>query len=205
MLRSLVLRLVFALFAFAPTTAWAGPVFDVVVPTLYRVDTVSNIGLANGSFGWIISTGDTITLSDLTSAIVSHSIDNPAVTVTGVMINEGFFAPLTVGEVGGASNALNAPYTAFLLGGESLVGPGVQLWGLALSYPSSYIGTATLDTTLQIGDQSVTFQTTVELGDLPTQYRAAQRLTSVTVPVPEPSTALLVALGIGGLAATRRR
>lgn len=201
MLRSLVLRLVLALFAFGPTAASAGPIFDVIVPTLYRVDTISNIGVANGSFGWIISTGDTITLSDLTSANVSHSIDDPAVTVTAVMINESFFAPITVGEVGGASNALNAPYSAFLLGGESLIASGVQLWGLTLNYPNSHTGTALLDTTLQIGDQSVTFQTLVEMGDLPTQYRAAQRLTSV----PEPSTALLVALGIAGLAATRRR
>lgn len=202
MLRSLVLRLILALFVFGPTAASAGPIFDVIVPTVYRVDTVSNIGNANGSFGWIISTSDTITLSDLTSAIISHSIDDSAVTVTGAMINEGFFAPLTVGEVGGASNALNPAYNAFLLGGESLVGPAVQLWGLTLHYPDSYVGTATLDTTLQIGDQSVTFQTTVQLGNLPTQYRAAQRLTSS--PVPEPSTALLIALGIGGLAAMRR-
>lgn len=203
MLRSLVLRLVLALFALAPTAASAIPVFDVIVPTHYRVDTVSNIGLSNGSFGWIISTGDTITVSDLTSAIISHSIDDSAVTVIAVMINEGAVAPLTVGEVGGASNALNPAYNALLLGGESLIAPGVQLWGLTLLYPNSYTGTATLDTTLQIGDQTVTFQTTVQMGNLPTQYRAAQRLTSV--PVPEPGTALLIALGIGGLAATRRR
>ncbi len=181
----------------------ASPMFDVIVPSHIRL-TKSNIGGISYStpFGFVAALDETISPDDLAGAIVTMTIDDPMVGV-GAEFDDTYVlsTPVVSGEVVGWQVDRNTPLLAAMEPGETF--RDVQrLWLMSLSKPGGYFGTATIQGSLTMGDQTAEFSIFLEMVEgenTNLEFLAPQRISSV----PEPATMSLLALG--GVVVLKRR
>jgi hypothetical protein len=180
--------------------------FDVIVPSVIEIRTTGIMGIGIGGWGWIISTSDAISEGDFNAATFQGTIDDPNITISFDIINEFYLAPLLPGEVAGRRYAgINgSAYDPLLASTESLKDPNKDFYGLSISYPYNYTGNATLHASIMIGDDSVTYTSSLILGDFNSwKVNEGQRLNSAVIP--EPATLLLLGSGLLGVAGVGRK
>ena len=83
--------------------------FEIIAPDVVRIETAALGGIASsGGLMWLVATTEVISLAQLQSASISVSIDNPDLSVSASILNEGLAAPVLPGEVVGHTTANSA-------------------------------------------------------------------------------------------------
>ena len=188
-------------FGFVPSAVRADFTFDVIVPEQYLVRTGDSNGHSRG-FGWLVVTSGTLPNSDLQASTFRFQIDDPTVISDfrfNPLLNVPLLGDMSEGDVAGVANLAYD-----LEPGESLVN-GNSFWGISFGWPGPIAGSANLDASWTIGNQSVNFNVPFEFntqnGDVVTAI-GQQRFFSQAVP--EPSSLLLGSLA-SLIVASRRR
>jgi hypothetical protein len=190
-------------------TSHAAP-FDLIVPTEVRLPSQGIIGATLNSWGWLIAASSTIPYSELVGATATGTITGGATidALNHEIRNEFLFEPggMAVGQVAG-QDVRSALYAPLLATGEALAFDDLNLYDAGFLYPEGYIGTETFSATVRIGGDSLTYSTTIVIGDPQGGLIGAQRVSSrPDQVVPEPSSLLLLGTGlIGAVRAMRKR
>jgi len=196
-----VASLVFASFA------QALPTFDLIVPSEIRltIDFGTASGIAVNGGLWVVATEGTLTAEEFSNSLVSIAVDDSRIRAVGGFLNESNWMPLLPGQVVGET-AVDNDYLSLLRAGESFVaGQNPFFWQLEFPSYTDVIGSHAMSWNIRVDDQLFSFSSILNLapvGPYDLGY-AGQRITST--PVPEPSTHILLGLGLAGLGLSRRR
>lgn len=173
----------------AAAPAAAAP-FAAVVPKEIQVDTTDPTYKVTFTYwGWIVCTGDSLTQSDLDTAVIETGTDKGGATVSQRFDNTEMLAPLRAGEAAGQRvDSYNAVMDTLLQAGEALKAPMLGFFRAEINWLNNpgFTDTLQFTSTITMAGEELTYTTTMIFGELGTVLPLVvegQRIASTPVPV----------------------